>query len=257
MTGSGTTAAVEVMPWPCRSPPARCRADGSTAPRRWLRSARRTRRFARRCTPPRPPRSGSRQARARACRYHRRLPVPHLADRGRVRRGEGGRIAHRAVLRAVQVLGPVQVRRGPGCAGDPAAGTSAAPARANAAIGSIARHRRPFCDIMGFSAVSHVRSCTPHVSLTRLGVRRFLGGINEGRLDGSQYRCARLLEPAAGRPSGRGRAHPGGSPALGRVFRRLIPGDADPHAWPTGVSFPIPLPSSRSDLQRGAVRAAE
>src|SRR5580700_10904726 len=42
----------------------------------------------------------------------------------------------------------------PAALADPAAGTSAAPARANAAIGSIARHRRLFCDIMGFSALA-------------------------------------------------------------------------------------------------------
>src|SRR5579859_2500051 len=34
----------------------------------------------------------------------------------------------------------------------PAAGAIAAPARANAAIGSIARHREPVCEIIGSSA---------------------------------------------------------------------------------------------------------
>src|SRR5260370_12889449 len=59
---------------------------------------------------------------------HRRLPVPHLVRRGRVRRRERPRVAHRAVLRAVLLLRPIQVdRAGRSCCARPAAPTPSPP----------------------------------------------------------------------------------------------------------------------------------
>src|SRR5580704_5762594 len=58
---------------------------------------------------------------------------------------------------------------------DPAAGASAAPARANAAIGSVARHRGPVCDIMGsfaFGMFGHVH----HMCLSRVTLFGHSGG---------------------------------------------------------------------------------